>query len=245
MIFIETLANPTDGPVDTAMVRRVAEMTGRAQGHTPIVACDNTLLGPVFLRPIEHGADFTLYSLTNMSRSFRPDRWRCARVKSPHEGRQSAARRHPHPTGPAFLLDDQPLARNTEPSHGKADRNAHLVAQYLRDYEKVASLTTRQTGRGPAIREAMHWHRFHIFVRYCRRKSRRIQISERAETLQAGSEPGRYRVACQPTRKQDALRCYDSHPGKIGVLDSTIRLSIGIEHPSGLIAYIAHALTEA
>jgi methionine-gamma-lyase len=64
MIFIETPANPTNGLVDIAMVRRVAEMIGQAQGHTPIVACDNTLLGPVFQRPIEHGADLSLYSLT-------------------------------------------------------------------------------------------------------------------------------------------------------------------------------------
>jgi methionine-gamma-lyase len=32
---------------------------------------------------------------------------------------------------------------------------------------------------------------------------------------------------------------------KIGVLDSTIRLSIGIEHPSDLIADVAQALNEA
>src|SRR6266513_67981 len=36
MIFIETPANPTNGLVDIAMVRRVAEMIGHAQGHTPI-----------------------------------------------------------------------------------------------------------------------------------------------------------------------------------------------------------------
>ena len=64
MIFIETPANPTNGLVDIAMVRRVAEMIGQTQGHKPIVACDNTLLGPVFQRPIEHGADLSLYSLT-------------------------------------------------------------------------------------------------------------------------------------------------------------------------------------
>ena len=32
---------------------------------------------------------------------------------------------------------------------------------------------------------------------------------------------------------------------KIGILDSTIRLSIGIEHPSDLIADVAQALNEA
>jgi methionine-gamma-lyase len=64
MIFIETPANPTNGLVDIAMVRRVADTIGQAQGHAPLVACDNTLLGPVFQRPIEHGADLSLYSLT-------------------------------------------------------------------------------------------------------------------------------------------------------------------------------------
>ena len=67
MIFIETPANPTNGLVDIAMVRRVADVIGKAQGHTPIVACDNTLLGPVFQRPIERGADLSLYSLTKIS----------------------------------------------------------------------------------------------------------------------------------------------------------------------------------
>ena len=50
--------------VDIAMIRRIADAIGAKQGHTPIVACDNTLLGPVFQRPIEHGADISLYSLT-------------------------------------------------------------------------------------------------------------------------------------------------------------------------------------
>ena len=44
MIFIETPANL----VDIAIVRRVAEMIGQTQGHKPIVACDNTLLGQCF-----------------------------------------------------------------------------------------------------------------------------------------------------------------------------------------------------
>src|SRR3954467_13438349 len=64
MVFIETPANPTNGLVDIAMVRSGTQMIGQAQGHTPIVACDNRFLGPVFQRPIEHGADLSLYSLT-------------------------------------------------------------------------------------------------------------------------------------------------------------------------------------
>src|ERR1700757_1938475 len=40
MILIETPANPTNGLVDIALVRRVAETIGKLQGHTPYVACD-------------------------------------------------------------------------------------------------------------------------------------------------------------------------------------------------------------
>src|SRR5690606_26866548 len=64
VILIETPANPTNSLVDVAMIRRVADAIGKRQGHVPLVACDNTLLGPVFQRPIEFGADISLYSLT-------------------------------------------------------------------------------------------------------------------------------------------------------------------------------------
>ncbi|MGO6906496.1 aminotransferase class I/II-fold pyridoxal phosphate-dependent enzyme, partial [Rhizobium ruizarguesonis] len=53
VILIETPANPTNSLVDVAMIRRVADMIGARQGHMPIIVCDNTLLGPVFQRPIE------------------------------------------------------------------------------------------------------------------------------------------------------------------------------------------------
>lgn len=63
-VLIETPANPTNSLVNISMVRRIADRIGEKQGHRPILACDNTLLGPVFQHPIEHGADLSLYSLT-------------------------------------------------------------------------------------------------------------------------------------------------------------------------------------
>jgi methionine-gamma-lyase len=139
MIFIETPANPTNGLVDIAMVRRVAEMIGRAQGNTPIIACDNTLLGPVFQRPIEHGADLSLYSLT--------------KYVGGHSDLIAGA-----------VLGSKALMKNVKALRGaigtqldphscwminrsletlsirmeKADRNARVVADYLRDHPKVA-----------------------------------------------------------------------------------------------------------
>ncbi|MCK8289076.1 cystathionine gamma-synthase family protein [Erwinia amylovora] len=63
-ILIESPANPTNSLVDIALIKRVADRIEQQQQHRPVIACDNTLLGPVFSRPLEHGADISLYSLT-------------------------------------------------------------------------------------------------------------------------------------------------------------------------------------
>src|SRR5690606_16782163 len=64
MILVETPANPTNGLVDLAACRTVADELGKRQGHRPPVVVDNTLLGPKFQKPLKHGADLTLLSLT-------------------------------------------------------------------------------------------------------------------------------------------------------------------------------------
>jgi hypothetical protein len=99
----------------------------------------------------------------------------------------------------------------------KADRNARLVADYLREHAKVAKvhyLAHHEEGSParPPVREAMHRRWLHVLVRHCRRPSRRLQILERAANHQAGGEPGRHRVACQPARVHDPLRRSGWHP---------------------------------
>src|SRR5246127_3768074 len=141
MIFIETPANPTNGLVDIAMMRRVAEMIGQAKGHTPIVACDNTLLGPVFQRPIEHGADLSLYSLTKYVGGH-SDLIAGAVLGSKALMRGIKALRSAIGT----QLDSHScwmLGRSLETLSlrmEKADRNAGLVADFLRDNDKVSKV---------------------------------------------------------------------------------------------------------
>jgi methionine-gamma-lyase len=45
-------------------VGRIADEIAAKQGERPVVVCDNTLLGPVFQRPLDHGVDVSVYSLT-------------------------------------------------------------------------------------------------------------------------------------------------------------------------------------
>jgi methionine-gamma-lyase len=62
-IYVETPANPTNGLVDLAEARRLADAIGK-QGRRPIIIADNTMLGPLFQQPLEHGADLVVTSLT-------------------------------------------------------------------------------------------------------------------------------------------------------------------------------------
>lgn len=65
MIFVETPANPTNAMVDFAAVRAVADQVEqRSGGRRPLTVCDNTLLGPIFQKPLAHGIDLAAYSLT-------------------------------------------------------------------------------------------------------------------------------------------------------------------------------------
>ena len=64
IVYLETPANPTNSMIDLAMARRVVDSWSANAEHKPVIVCDNTMLGPVFQKPIELGIDLCVYSLT-------------------------------------------------------------------------------------------------------------------------------------------------------------------------------------
>ena len=251
MILIETPANPTNGLVDIAMVRRIADMIGEAQDHVPIVACDNTLLGPVFQRPIEHGADLSLYSLTKYVGGH-SDLIAGAALGSKALMRDIKALRSAIGT----QLDPHScwmLGRSLETltlRMEKADRNAHLVADYLRAHDKVAKvhyLAHHEQGSASG----------RLFARQCSGAGSTFSFDivggqAAASRFLNALQIFKLAVSLGGTESLASLPATMTHSGVpanvrqgIGVLDSTIRLSIGIEHPSDLLADIAEALKEA
>ena len=63
-IFVETPSNPLNSLVDLSLIADERARLAGAQGHAPLVICDNTMLGPIFQAPRRHGADVVVYSLT-------------------------------------------------------------------------------------------------------------------------------------------------------------------------------------
>jgi methionine-gamma-lyase len=63
LIFLESPANPTNALVDVEAVRASRDALFAA-GERPPIVIDNTFLGPLWQKPLLHGADLVLYSLT-------------------------------------------------------------------------------------------------------------------------------------------------------------------------------------
>lgn len=63
MIYAETPANPTNALCDIAACTAAAATIGGGERRVPVVV-DNTYLGPLWQRPLHHGADLVLYSAT-------------------------------------------------------------------------------------------------------------------------------------------------------------------------------------
>ncbi|MEO1022167.1 MAG: cystathionine gamma-synthase family protein [Bacteroidota bacterium] len=63
MIYLETPANPTNRLFDISAASQLAADFATDE-YKPVVAVDNTYLGPIWQNPIRHGADLVLYSAT-------------------------------------------------------------------------------------------------------------------------------------------------------------------------------------
>ncbi len=63
LVYIESPANPTNSIVDISKSKKLANHFSNKESKV-FVAIDNTFMGPVFSQPIDHGADIVLYSAT-------------------------------------------------------------------------------------------------------------------------------------------------------------------------------------
>ena len=248
VIMIETPANPTNTLVDIKLLRRIADEIGAAQGFRPVLVCDNTLLGPVFQRPLDHGADVSVYSLTKYVGGH-SDLIAGAALGSKATIAPIKALRGSVGTN----LDPHScwmLGRSLETLGLRMERsntNARLVAEYLRDHpkvDKVHYLAFLEEGS-----EAQS-----VFARQCTGPGSTFSFDIKGGEKQAFAflnalQIFKLAVSLGGTESLASHPAAMTHSGvpvavrdRIGVLDTTIRLSVGIEHPDDLIADLTQAL---
>jgi methionine-gamma-lyase len=248
IIMIETPSNPLNTLVDVALLRIIAEEMGQAQGQRPIIVCDNTLLGPLFQKPLKHGADISVYSLTKYVGGH-SDLVAGAALGSKEQMKTVRLLRSAIGT----QLDPHScwmLGRSLETlalRMSAANRNAEIVAKFLSEHPSVVKVHhldyLPEGSRAKQVYEAQSdapGSTFSFDVKGGEAEAFKVlnalQVFKLAVSL-GGTEslishPASTTHSGVPKETRDRL----------GVSDATIRVSIGIEHPDDLVADLSQAL---
>jgi methionine-gamma-lyase len=251
LILIETPSNPLNTLVDIALVRRLADEIGLRQKQRPVIVCDNTLLGPVFQRPLSLGADVSVYSLTKYVAGH-SDVIAGAALGSKAMTKPIRALRGAIGTG----LDPHSswmIGRSLETlgiRMQRADSNAALVAAFLRDHAQIERVHYL-----PFLPEDAPDRR--VFAAQCTGAGSTFSFDVKGGQKQAFAmlnalQIFKLAVSLGGTESLASHPATTTHSGvpadvraHIGVRDTTIRVSIGIEHPDDLIADLVQALASA
>ncbi len=248
LIIAETPANPTAAVVDLDLMVRIADEVGAKQGHRPLVVVDNTLLGPFAQRPIEHGVDLCMTSLTKYCGghsdllaggiSGRKELIDHLRMQRTTWGN------HLDPyTSWLVLRSLESVAVRTE----RAMQNARGVAEFLRDHPKVAGVTYLgflEPGTRPRA----------VYDRQCKAAGSTFSFhlhGGEAEAFRMLDQLKLLKVAVS-LGGSETLICHSASTTHYavppaqrlagGITDGTIRLSVGLEHVDDLIGDLRQAL---
>jgi methionine-gamma-lyase len=249
LVLVETPANPTNSLVDLRLMREISERIGTRQaGGRPPVAVDNTFLGPVFQRPLEHGADLALYSLTKYvgghsdlvaggvigSRAMMTP----VRALRGALGTQLDAN-----TAWMIMRSMETLSLRM---HRSAE-NAAQVAEFLRTHPKVATVNYLGFLRDGAPGAE-------VFRRQCSSPGSTFGFSVRGGEAEAfrlldALQVIKLAVSLGGTETLMSHPASTTHSGvpkatrdRLGVTDAVIRISVGIENAADLIADLKQAL---
>ena len=247
IIYVESPANPTCGIVDFALMVKAADAIEKRQGSRPLIVVDNTMLGPIFQQPLQHGADIIVYSLTKYvgGHSDLVAGGVIGRALDlvPNKKIRSAF---------GMQLDPHSswmLGRSLETLHLRMERasnSAAKIARWLHDQAKVDQVYH------PDLID--HGNYQSVYKRTALAGGSTFSF-----TLKSGQE-GAFRflndlhlftlaVSLGGTESLISHPASTTHSGvakeirdKVGVTDSLIRVSVGLENPDDLIADLAEAL---
>ena len=248
MILVETPANPTNGLVDLQACKAIADELEQTQGHRPPIVVDNTLLGPKYQKPLKHGADLTLLSLTKyvgghsdlVGGSISGSAGLIRQVKSWRGSLGTQA----DPNSCWMLMRS---LETLDIRMSRANENAKLVAEYLAKHPKIAKLHYLGDLADDDPRKA-------VFERQCEAAGSTFAFDvvggeKEAFTLLDNLQIMKLAVSLGGTETLVSHPAAMTHSGvarelreEIGLTDALIRISVGIENVEDLISDLAQAL---
>src|ERR1700761_1551012 len=243
LVWVETPTNPLLKLVDLEAIAQIARKRGL------LTVCDNTFATPYIQRPLEHGFDIVVHSTTKYMNGHSDAVGGAAVVRDDESLRERLAYLQNAIGGVSGPFDSFLTLRGIKTLALRMERhcyNAQVIAEYLEQHpkvEKVSSpglasppqhdLAKRQMteGSGGIVTAVLRGS-----LDDARHMLERCELFSLAESL-GGVEsliehPGLMTHASLPPTMRASL----------GITDGLIRLSVGIEDVSDLIADLKHAL---
>jgi len=247
MIFLETPANPTNEFFDIRECRGLADLLSVGDRKV-LVAVDNTMMGPIWQHPLKHGADLVLYSATKYIGGHSDVI--AGAVLGSHELVRRIKKLRTYLGNMAGPWTGWLLMRSLETLKIRMmeqQRNAVEVARYLQAHPKVRKV------HYPGLFQKGS-RQYEILQRQCEGTGAMLSFEI------DGGEPEAFRflnslrlihlaVSLGSTESLIEHPKTMTHAGMapeqldaIGVTDSLIRLSVGVENISDILADIEQAL---
>jgi methionine-gamma-lyase len=241
LIYLESPANPTNALVDIEAVAAARDALFGGDAFQPPIAIDNTFLGPLWQRPLDHGADLVVYSLT--------------KYVGGHSdlvaGSVSGAKKWLDPIRALRNIMGTICDPNTawmllrsletvELRMQRAGENAAKVCAFLKQHPKVEGLGYLGMIEDAAQQDIYERHctgagsTFSLFVKGGEKESFAFLDALRIAKL-AVSLGGTETLASHPAAMTH-LSVPDARKARLGITDNLVRISIGIEDADDLIA---------
>jgi len=249
LIYLESPANPTNALVDVQAVvaSRDAIFTG---ANKPPIAIDNTFLGPLWHKPLEHGADIVVYSLTKYAGGH-SDLVAGGVLGSKEHINTIRLMRNTIGTicdpNTAWMLLRS--LETLELRMSRAGENAVKVCEFLRDHpkvEKVGYLGFLKDGKDKRQADIYERHcsgagsTFSLYLKGGEKEAfaflDALKIAKLAVSL-GGTET----LASHPAAMTH-LSVPEARKQALGITDNLVRISIGVEDADDLIADFEAAL---
>ncbi|SEM92247.1 methionine-gamma-lyase [Sphingomonas gellani] len=248
LIYLESPANPTNALVDVEAV--VASRDAAfPNGEKPPIAIDNTFLGPLWHKPLQHGADIVVYSLTKYAGGH-SDLVAGGVLGSKEHINTIRSMRNTIGTicdpNTAWMLLRS--LETLELRMSRAGENAAKVCAYLRDHAKVERVGYLGFLEGTDARQADIYRRhcsgggstFSLYLKGGEAEAFRFLDALKIAKL-AVSLGGTETLASHPAGMTH-LSVPEARKAALGITDNLVRISIGVEDADDLIADFEQAL---
>jgi cystathionine gamma-lyase len=243
MLWVETPTNPLLKVVDLSAVAKIA------QRHRILSVCDNTFATPFIQRPLEHGFDIVVHSTTKYLNGHSDAVGGAAIVRHDEELKERLAYLQNALGGVSSPFDSFLTLRGIKTLELRMQRHCASglrVAQFLEAHAKVERVYYPGLQSHPQhelAKEQMHGRYGGIVtavlrgdIDYTRKVLERCELFSLAESL----------GGVESLIEQPALMTHASLPAPVratlGISDSLVRLSVGIEDPQDLIAELGRVL---